>query len=253
MKHFKDHNLQKAAQLLEGSQYLVAFTGAGISAESGIPTFRGEGGIWDRYDPIILDIEYFKQNAAKAWPKIKEMFYKTIDKAQPNPAHKILAQWEKRGLLKSTITQNIDNLHQKAGQKQVIEFHGNTRDLICLNCNKKWPVKKVDFNQNPVKCPVCGGILKPDFVFFGEPIPSQAYQDAVNATLQADLYILIGTTGIIMPASLLPYEAKKNGAKILEINLEPSNYTNTITDIFLQGKAGQLLPALEEILLNKNK
>jgi len=238
-------DIQNAAEIIKNAQHLVAFTGAGISAESGIPTFRGKGGIWDKYDPIILDIDYFKQNPEKAWPHIKDMFYNVIDKAQPNPAHFVLANWEKQNLLKAIITQNIDNLHQKAGNKNVIEFHGNTRDLVCMKCGKITPVKQADMTQNPVTCPHCGGLLKPDFVFFGEPIPPKAYEQSLRHTNQADVYLVIGTTGIIMPASLLPYEAHKNGATIIEINVTPSNYTEQITDIFLQGKASEVLQNLE--------
>jgi NAD-dependent deacetylase len=244
----EQENILKAAQTIKNAQHLVAFTGAGISAESGIPTFRGKGGIWDQYDPIILDIDYFTKHPGKAWPHIKDMFYNVIDKARPNAAHKVLADWERKGLLKSIITQNIDNLHQKAGSQKVIEYHGNTRDLVCLNCGAVVPVKEADMSQNSVTCPKCGGLLKPDFVFFGEPIPPQAAEASLLETQQADVYLIIGTTGIIMPASLLPYEAKKKGAKIIEINVVPSNYTNTITDIFLQGKAGEMLPKLQAII-----
>jgi len=241
-------NIHKAAQILKNARHLTAFTGAGISAESGIPTFRGKGGIWDKYDPVILEIDYFRKNPEKAWPLIKDMFYNVIDIARPNPAHYVLAEWEKKGLLKAIITQNIDNLHQKAGNKQVIEFHGNTRDLVCLQCGKITPVKEADMTQNPVTCPQCGGVLKPDFVFFGEPIPPQAYEQSLYHSRQADVYLIIGTTGIIMPASLLPYEAKRNKAIIVEINLTPSNFTEQITDFFLQGKASDVLSRLNTLI-----
>jgi NAD-dependent deacetylase len=243
-----NNQLQQASKIIKNARHLVAFTGAGISAESGIPTFRGKGGIWDKYDPVILEIDYFVNNPEKAWPHIKDMFYNVIDQANPNPAHHILAKWEQQNLLKAIITQNIDNLHQKAGNQKVIEFHGNTRDLVCLNCQKITPVKQADMQQNPVTCPHCGGLLKPDFVFFGEPIPEKAYQESYKHTLNADVYLIIGTTGIIMPASLLPYEAQKNGAVIIEINIKDSNYTQSITDIFLQGKASEILQLLDQKL-----
>ncbi len=242
------NKLKEVINILQQANYIVAFTGAGISAESGIPTFRGKGGIWDKYDPIILEIDYFKNNPDKAWPHIKDMFYNVIDKAQPNPAHFVLSDWEKQGKLKAVITQNIDNLHQKAGSQNVIEFHGNTRNLICMQCQKITPVAQADMTQNPVICPHCGGLLKPDFVFFGEPIPPKAYQDAFAHTLQSDVYLVIGTTGIIMPASLLPYEARKNGAHIIEINVSPSNYTHSINPYFLQGKASKVLSELNQKL-----
>ena len=239
-------NIDKATEIIKKARHMVVFTGAGISAESGIPTFRGKGGIWDKYDPKILDIDFFTHNPEKAWPHIKEMFYNIIDKAKPNKAHFVLADWEAQGQVLSIITQNIDNLHQKAGSEKVIEFHGNTRNLVCMNCKKITKVSNADMSQNPVNCPHCGGLLKPDFVFFGEPIPPNAYQKAIEETLLADVYLIIGTTGIIMPASLLPYEAHKNKAKIIEINVNPSNYTQQITDIFLQGKATEILNELQK-------
>ncbi len=242
----KNNSLSTAAEIIKNASHLTAFTGAGISAESNIPTFRGKGGIWDKYDPQILDIDYFIKNPEKAYPHIKDMFYNVIDKALPNKAHFVLSDWEKQNILKAIITQNIDNLHQKAGSINVIEFHGNTRDLICLECGEIIPVKEADMTKNPVTCPHCGGLLKPDFVYFGEPIPSQAFEESIKQTLLSDVYLVIGTTGIIMPASLLPYKAKENGATIIEINVTPSEYTNKITDIFLQGKATDILSQLNK-------
>ncbi len=238
--------IEEAARLIAQAKHLVAFTGAGISAESGIPTFRGPGGIWDKYDPVVLEIDYFIKNYDQVWPVIKDMFYTVIDRAQPNPAHYTLAQWEKDGLLKAVITQNIDNLHQKAGSRNVIEYHGNTRQAVCLDCGRTVPLTKEILSRDVPHCPHCGGRLKPDFVFFGEPIPPEAARKSLEHTLKSDVYLVIGTTGIIMPASLLPYEAKQNGATIIEINLNPSEYTGRITDIFLQAKAGEILPALGE-------
>jgi len=243
-----NESLRQAAHEIAHARHLVAFTGAGISAESGIPTFRGPGGIWDKYDPVVLDIDYFLKNYDQVWPVIKDMFYTVIDKAQPNPAHHTLSKWEKEGLLKAIITQNIDNLHQKAGSRNVIEYHGNTRQAICLECGRTVPLTGEILAMDVPRCPHCGGRLKPDFVFFGEPIPPEAAQKSLEHTLASDVYLVIGTTGIIMPASLLPYEAKKNGATIIEINLNPSEYTGRISDIFLQGKAGEILPALDREL-----
>jgi len=240
----KTHLISQAARRIAQAKHLVAFTGAGISAESGIPTFRGPGGIWDKYDPVVLELDYFLQNYDKVWPVIKDMFYTVIDKAEPNPAHYTLAKWEKEGLLKAIITQNIDNLHQKAGSRNVIEYHGNTRQAVCLDCGRTVPLTPEILQMEVPRCPHCGGRLKPDFVFFGEPIPPDAAEKALQHTLLSDVYLVIGTTGVIIPASLLPYEAKKNGATIIEVNLNPSEYTGRITDIFLQGKAGEILPAL---------
>jgi len=228
---------QQAANLIKNSNYIVAFTGAGISVESGIPTFRGPTGLWSKYDPKILDINFFMQNPKESWKYIKEIFYDYMQNINPNDAHKCLAWLEKNYPLKGIITQNIDNLHQKAGSKNVIEFHGTASKLECINCKSKFNSSEISLENIPPLCPKCGGVLKPDFVFFGEPIPTDAFNKSIELATNCDLMIVIGTTGEIMPASQIPILAKQNGAKIIEINIEPSNYTNLITDIFLQDKA----------------
>ena len=226
---------KKAAELIKNSKNLIAFTGAGISVESGIPTFRGENGIWSKYDPQILDIDYFKAYPKESWQKIKEIFYDYMINVKPNTAHKFLAFLEDKGILKAVITQNIDGLHQAAGSKNVIEFHGTTKSVVCLECGNKYPSSDIDLSSLPPLCPKCGSVLKPDFVFFKEPIPSDAYKKSYEYMQKADLLLIIGTTGEIMPASEFPYISK---ARAIEINPEPSKYTQTKTDIFLQEKAG---------------
>ncbi len=236
--------IEEAKNLIKNSKYCVAFTGAGISVESGIPTFRGEGGIWLKENPQILDINYFKANPKVVWKKIIKNFYEPVKNALPNPAHFALAKLERAGLLKYIITQNIDNLHFKAGNKNIAEYHGNTRQLICMKCGKIKQVTEINFEKIPPLCDSCGGLLKPDFVFFGEPIPVDAAKISDEQAHKADVMLVIGTSGEIMPASVLPYFAKQAGAKIIEINTEKSKYTDEITDIFLQGKAGEILPQL---------
>ena len=240
--------IDEAAELIRYSSRTVAFTGAGVSVESGIPPFRGENGLWNKYDPGFLDINYFHQYPEKSWPLIKEIFYDFFGQARPNAAHFSLAKMEEEGVLHSLITQNIDNLHQIAGSTQVCEFHGNSRNLVCTNCGEYYPVEEIGLLNLPPKCSHCGSILKPDFVFFGEPIPEPAHRNSFKEAVDAETFILIGTTGEIMPASLIPFEAKRNGKKIIEINIVASNYTSRVTDVFLEGKAtiimGQLLAAL---------
>ena len=240
--------IKKAAGILKKSKYTTAFTGAGISVESGIPPFRGETGLWSKYNPIVLDINYFHSNPNESWKVIKEIFYDFFGKAKPNDAHKVLARMEQAGLLKNVITQNIDNLHQEAGSKEVYEFHGNSHDLICTKCGARYKINELDFEHLPVTCPKCNGLIKPDFIFFGEGIPSVAYQKSLEAAEKADVFLLIGTTGEVMPASQIPSLAKNNGATIIEINIEPSNYTYSITDIFLQGKATEVMNKLAKEL-----
>jgi len=242
--------IAKAADIILNANHITAFTGAGISVESGIPPFRGKDGLWNKYDPGFLDIGYFNNNPNESWKLIKEIFYDFFGKAKPNSAHLALAEMGKMGFVNSIITQNIDNLHQEAGSKNVYEFHGNSKHLICMNCSEKYLVQDMNLLSLPPKCNKCGGILKPDFVFFGEPIPEFAQTKSFEETKKADVFIIIGTTGEIMPASMIPYEAKNNKIKIIEINTQPSKYTNTITDIFLKGKATEVMQKLLEKLKN---
>lgn len=240
--------LQKAVEVLKKSHHTTAFTGAGVSVESGIPPFRGKNSLWSRYDPIVLNIGYFHAHPAEAWKTIREIFYDYFGKAKPNKAHFALAEMEKKGLLAAIITQNIDNLHQEAGSKKVYEYHGNSQRLICPRCGAIYSPREVDLEHLPPRCEKDGEVLKPDFVFFGEPIPVEAAQKAEEEAATADVFLLIGTTGEIMPASLIPPLAKQNGATIIEVNPEASNYTHSITDIFVRGKAGEVFSQFKKEL-----
>ena len=235
-----ENNIQIAIDLIVGSKFAVAFTGAGISVESGIPPFRGESGLWSKYDPNVLDLNHFHLNPIEAWKVIKEIFYDFFGEAKPNSAHFALAELEKQGFLKSIITQNIDNLHYEAGSKEVYEFHGNSRMLVCPYCSKKYVAEESDIENIPM-CDHCHAVLKPDFIFFGEGIPELAYRKSIEAAQKADLIIIIGSTGEVTPASSIPTLAKQNGAKIIEINPERTLFTNSITDVFVQGKATEVM------------
>nr|WP_319394556.1 NAD-dependent deacylase [uncultured Desulfobacter sp.] len=242
---------QEAAQQIIDSNYCVAFTGAGISVESGIPPFRGRNGLWNKYDPKSFEIEYFLQDSARAWEIIRDIFYDLFGQVLPNTAHYALAEMEQRGLLKSIITQNIDNLHKDAGNTKVYEFHGSLKEILCLNCGQKVNVSQVDMTHLPPTCFTCGGLLKPDVVFFGEAIPEYAASKSIDAAENADCMILIGTTGTVVPANSLPPRAKARGTTIIEINPSPSEYTDRITDIFIQDNATRamehLMEAIDEI------
>jgi NAD-dependent deacetylase len=276
----------RAAAILRASVRNVAFTGAGISVESGIPSFRGENGLWARHDPAFLDTGYFRQHPGESWKKIKEIFYDFFGTAEPNEAHRWLADLESRGWIRSVITQNIDNLHQAAGSRSVVEFHGTSQTLVCTHCGARVQATSVDLDALPPSCSQCNSVLKPDFVFFGEPIPDQAHQRSLVETEQADVFLVIGTTGEIMPASMIPMLAKSKGAKIdspvktpfrpscppqkgsnrrlegvkfgkqafcdgikiVEINIEPSRYTHDVTDVFLQDKANVAMRTLSDLL-----
>lgn len=241
--------IKNAARLLKESNYTIAFTGAGISVESGIPPFRGENGLWNKYNPEVLDLGYYLENSEKCWKYIREIFYDFFADAKPNDAHKVLAHLEKEKLLSSIITQNIDNLHQEAGSKIVHEFHGNSKKLKCLKCMTQYKAGEIDFNKIPPRCKHDNEILKPDFIFFGEGIPENAYINSFAEAEKAEVCIIIGSTGEVMPASHVPRTAKQNGATIIEINPEASLFTNQLTDIHLKGKAGEILTAIENFMI----
>ena len=235
----------RTAEIIKKSKYCIAFTGAGISVESGIPPFRGENGIWNKYDPNTLEISYFKKYPEESWKAIREIFYNYFGKSKPNKAHIVLANMEKQNLLKVLITQNIDNLHQEAGSKNIFEFHGNANRFICMECTYTQRVDETDLSIIPVMCSKCGGLMKPDFIFFGEGIPQQAYTGSFEAAEKADVCIIVGTSGEVMPAAMVPHQAKRAGAKIIEINLNKTDFTNSISDIWLQGKASEIFEKIE--------
>ena len=232
---------QDLAALLKKSRKAVAITGAGISVESGIPDFRSKGGLWERFDPLeYATIRAFKKNPAKVWGMLKEMD-RILVQARPNPAHYALAEMEKRGMLQGVITQNVDNLHQAAGSRNVVEYHGNAHRFVCLNCQGVWAREALDFDQTPLYCH-CGGLIKPDVVFFGEAIPEAAMRKANALVLSGDLVLIIGSSMEVAPINLLPQVAKENGAIIVESNTEHTRLTDFLTDYFLPGPAGVVWP-----------
>ena len=243
--------IRQAAALIKNSRYTMGFTGAGVSVESGIPTFRGADGLWARYDPNCLDLDMFYRNPKKSWITIKEIFYDFFGKSRPNKAHQVMARLEREGLMKSLVTQNIDNLHQEAGSVNVLEFHGTTRSLSCIECRKKTPVDEISLDELPPRCKACEGVLKPDFVFFGEDIPEPARSESFRITPLTDVIIVVGTTGEVMPAAMIPLLVKEYGGHVIEINPEPSLYTNRITDIYLKGKATEMMAAIEAEIFDK--
>jgi NAD-dependent deacetylase len=191
-----------------------------------------------------LEIDWFQRHPAESWRVIQEIFYKVFAAAKPNPAHLALADLEQRDVVRTIITQNIDNLHFEAGSRNVLEFHGNSRNLICLECGNRVPVERTDLASLPPLCKICGGLLKPDFVFFGEMIPEPTQTLSFKEADLSDLFLLVGTTGEVMPAAYIPQLAKRNGATIIEINPDESAYTRTITDVFVPMKAGEALPRI---------
>lgn len=241
------NELQQAAQWLKNASYGVAFTGAGISVESGIAPFTGVGGLWNQYDPKFIEINFFLSDPVRSWQEMKKIFFTDMNEAQPNVAHLTLGTMEQKGLLKGVITQNIDGLHQRGGSRNVQEFHGTIHTLSCLHCGRKYRLEDINLEDIPPTC-LCGHILKPDFVFYGEGIPPRAYEKSAEMAQNADVMIIVGTAGQVMPACSLPLAAKDNGCKIIEINPRESAYTGRITDLYFAQPATQFFDALRQEL-----
>ena len=238
----------RASKAILNAKAVVASTGAGISTESGIPDFRSEGGIWDTYPPDeYASIQAFTADPDKVWGMWRDLSTQ-LDGCKPNPGHEALAQLEAAGRLKAIITQNVDNLHQEAGSQIVVEYHGNTRHVRCMVCRKRQRLNAEMIASGTPHCE-CGGVFKPDVVMFGEMIPRDAMLRAEAYARSADVVLIVGTSAQVYPAAELPHTAKERGAFIIEVNLEMTDFTRSITDVFIQGKAGEALPKLAEAVL----
>jgi len=236
--------IKRAAEDILKSKKTIAFTGAGISVESGIPDFRGAQGLWQKYDPDeYAHIQAFYSSPDKVWLMLKDMF-SLILAAKPNPAHIGLAELERMGLLSSIVTQNVDGLHQAAGSKNVIEFHGSHRTLSCLKCSRKVDGTSLTMEDLPARCPHCSSLLKPDVVFFGEPIPWEAQTMSFKESKSCNAVLVVGTSAVVYPAASIPVMAKDGGATVIEINMESTPLTHQISDYLICGSAGEIVPAI---------
>jgi NAD-dependent deacetylase len=236
-----DALIARAVNDLAPARRAAALTGAGISIDSGIPPFRGQGGLWERFDPMeIAHIDSFIRNPAMVWKVLVKDLKDIIDRARPNDGHKGLARLEQLGILRSVITQNIDGLHQMAGNSDVIEFHGTFAWQRCMQCDRRVETSKVDASRLPPRC-ACSGILRPDAVFFGEMIPTVALWRSQEIASQCDVMLVVGTSAVVQPAASMPVIAKESGAIVIEINLEPTALTGSISDYLIRGKAGDVM------------
>jgi NAD-dependent deacetylase len=244
--------IDEAASVWKQSSYPVAFTGAGISVPSGIPDFRSPGGLWTRFDPFeVATAEALDNNPRGVWEFMLETVL-LLEKAGPNPAHLALAELEQSSRLMGVITQNIDNLHQEAGSEVVVEYHGNFKRFYCKDCEAEKPmdeVRALSQEAIPCICPSCGGLIRPDVVFFGESIPPAAHQQSLNMIARADLMLIVGTSGEVAPANVLPRQVKINGGRIIEINLGRTMYED-VTDIRFDGRVEDILPQLSRAVLS---
>jgi NAD-dependent deacetylase len=240
------NRIKQAARIITDLKPVIALTGAGVSVESGIPDFRGKNGLWSKYDPArYATIDAFLADPAEVWKMLREMD-DLVFNARPNPAHTGLGVLEQKGLLQYIITQNIDNLHQDGGVKNVIEYHGNSSTLSCLSCNNRYTM--AEKRQEYLPTCECGQILKPDVIFFGEGIPEEALNMSFQLASKARVLLIIGTSAQVSPANTIPALASRNNAKIIEINIEKTWLTDQLTDIFLEGDAGEIITRLVEAI-----
>jgi NAD-dependent deacetylase len=247
-----DAAIQKAAGLLRRSRTIVALTGAGISVASGIPDFRSPGGLWERHDPMaVATAEALSRRPDRVWGFLLDCL-SVVGAARPNPAHAALARLEAAGRLSGVITQNIDGLHQAAGSRNVIEFHGGVGRFYCMGCGLEHDTDvagRLTLEDIPWRCRECGGVVRPDIVFFGEAIPLDALDKSGQLALAADCIVVAGTSGEVAPANLLPREVKARGGMVVEINLMESAFAG-FADASIRAPAEIALPALVDLVLS---
>ena len=241
--------LRKSAKLLLEARYVSGLTGAGISVESGIRPFRGPGGIWtEKGEPAFNGFQRFLADPKKYWENRLERqssssFRSSILASEPNPGHRSLAEIEIMGILKSLITQNIDDLHNVAGSKNVIEIHGNMKKRRCIKCNSRYTIDKIDFSELPPLCGECGGFVKGDSVMFGEPIPPDVLRQCYQEADKSDLMLVIGTSALVYPAASLPLIVKDSGGLLIEMNTMETPLSS-VCDLCFIGPSGETLPLL---------
>jgi NAD-dependent deacetylase len=258
LKIIEKGKIHKAAKLLLESENAIALTGAGVSTESGIPDFRGEGGIWEKYKPEIYgNIKSFIKDPSKFW-KMAEKVAPKLFEADPNPGHIALAEMEQMDILKGIITQNIDELHQKAGAVLVYEVHGNINRFVCFGCrasyNKDQVMRKLKKEKNyPPRCDICGAPLKPSVVLFGESLPTFEIYQSQALSEKADVMLIAGSSLSVAPICDLPKYTLRSGGKLIIVN-ERDTYMDEDADLVIHHKTGKILPLIvEEIKKLKNE
>jgi NAD-dependent deacetylase len=252
-----DEEVAAAAEVILRAHYPIALTGAGMSVESGIPPFRGPGGLWTKYgEPPMNGFQRFMENPKKAWEerlsRRNDELFKPLQVAKPNPGHHAFAELEAMGVLKFVITQNVDDLHRQAGQKALAEIHGNWKLLRCLDCVARFGVEEISLEVLPPKCPKCAGMVKNDTVSFGEPIPMDVLMRCQDHSARADLVIVAGTSASVYPAAGFALEVKERGGVLVEVNLYESEITRAC-DISLRGGAANVLPRLAKAISERRR
>lgn len=247
---FDDDVIEAAAAALLQARYPIALTGAGLSVESGIPPFRGPGGLWTKHgEPPMNGYQLFLADPKRAWEQrldpqgpMRELFDK-LTAARPNPGHLALVELEEMGLLRCTVTQNIDDLHRVAGQRELAEIHGNATLVRCIECVSRWPRDEVALDPLPPTCAHCGGLLKSDTVSFGEPIPPDVLERCQREARSADCILVAGTSATVYPAAALPIEVLERGGVLIEVNPYDTELSN-IARVVVRAPAGDALPRI---------
>lgn len=234
--------MHAAREWLKQARSVAVLTGAGVSAESGVPTFRGNGGLWKQHRAEALATpEAFARDPKLVW-EWYDWRRGVLTQAQPNPGHRALVEMEKRLPAFTLITQNVDGLHELAGSRNVLRLHGSIWMLRCLACGDEHENRQTPFAEIPPRCQ-CGGMLRPGVVWFGEALPPRVWEAAEAAARAADLFLVIGTSAVVYPAAGLAHIAKSSGARVVEINVAETALSREI-DEFWQGASGELLPQL---------
>ena len=243
MPPFSDTLVEKLAR----AERVAVLTGAGISAESGVPTFRDPGGLWQQFKPEELaNIGAFMRN-----PTLVQSWYahrrQIVEDVEPNPGHYALAELERLVPHFLLATQNVDGLHRRAGSEHIVELHGTITRSSCLDCGKIATAEELDAieRDQEARCNVCGGLLRPDVVWFGEMLPEGAMERSAEAASRADVFLSVGTSAVVYPAAGLPLVARENGAYVAEVNVERSAIADTLDEVVI-GPSGEVLPALVE-------
>lgn len=248
--------IEKASDLVVQARRIVVFTGAGVSTESGIPDFRSPGGIWERFDPEDFTYQKFltsPEARTKSWGLFRDPTFRT---ARPNAAHYAIAELERLSKLDCVITQNVDNLHQQAGNspERVIELHGTMRYAKCLECGKRYPNEEIelllDQGMETPRCYECNGLLKAATISFGEPMPAQETAEAQRRSSQCDLFIAIGSSLVVFPAAYMPRYAVEAGARLILVNLD-ATHLDSLADVVIRARAGVAMSRLLELVKAK--
>ncbi len=246
-----DQQIQRASALLQRSAKVVAFTGAGISTESGLADFRSKGGLWERFRIVTYQEFLASHEDRVAYWSMRRELIPALLAARPNPAHRALARLEEYGRLKCVVTQNIDGLHQAAGNCHVIELHGTNMTASCLTCSNRWPIAEIQqrlaSGDIVPLCDSCGGLLKPDTVSFGQPMPVEAMEQAYRAAADCDLLLMIGSSLEVQPANQIPLVAHQAGATLIFINRTPTPYDH-LAAVCCTASAGDTRTALADSL-----